>query len=211
MAYTPINWQTGDTITAEKLNKMDNGWSVETTELFSETVTTADGEGQLSYVFQTEPPSKAMITFDGTSYTCLRDADYGYGDHFFVNYPFYLAPLPSATYLYVETSGSHVVTFDTVSVEVSDNFSDAVNAIVGTSTVPMLCESGITTYNEMLSAQGARRLLYFYAGSNMHIITYFLEEESATAVQAIPAGVEDVETYGFADIDGTLVFQVFFY
>lgn len=28
MSYTPINWQTGDTITAEKLNKMDNGWLV---------------------------------------------------------------------------------------------------------------------------------------------------------------------------------------
>ena len=25
MAYTPTNWQTGDTITAEKLNKLENG------------------------------------------------------------------------------------------------------------------------------------------------------------------------------------------
>ena len=42
MSYTPINWQTGDIITAEKMNKMDNGWSVESSsqQLFSETVTT---------------------------------------------------------------------------------------------------------------------------------------------------------------------------
>lgn len=25
MSYTPTNWQTGDTVTAEKLNKMENG------------------------------------------------------------------------------------------------------------------------------------------------------------------------------------------
>lgn len=39
MIYTPINWQNGDTITAEKMNKMDNGWGIGEVELFSETVT----------------------------------------------------------------------------------------------------------------------------------------------------------------------------
>ena len=33
MSYTPTNWQTGDTITAEKLNKMESGISANDTAL----------------------------------------------------------------------------------------------------------------------------------------------------------------------------------
>lgn len=41
MAYTPTNWQTGDVITAEKLNKMENGIAGSSLEVIF-TVTTND-------------------------------------------------------------------------------------------------------------------------------------------------------------------------
>ena len=75
MAYTPINWQTGDTITAAKLNRCDNGWGYESTEILSETVTTADtysggyGVGELAYSQFINSPT-IVVTFDGTDYTC---------------------------------------------------------------------------------------------------------------------------------------------
>lgn len=221
MAYTPINWQTGDTITAEKLNRCDNGWGVESTQLFSETVTTASSEygysAVLSYAATINAPVLA-VTFDGTEYTCPRIDmfdSYSYGGMGesgpdFTDYPFLITPM-GGNVLFTETAGTHTVTASAEGVEVSDNFRAAVGSCVDTSTMPMLCVSGITTYNEMLSAMEARRLLYFYAGFTMHIITYFLEAESETAVQALPAGTENIETYGFEDMDGTLVFQVFIY
>ena len=75
MAYTPIGWQTGDTITAEKLNKMDNGWSVEesATTLTEETVTTSDQGGMNQGVFVYNEPINTdvvYVTFNGTRYEC---------------------------------------------------------------------------------------------------------------------------------------------
>ena len=80
MAYTPINWQTGDTITAEKMNKMDNGWGVQNTQLFSESVTTtAQGGmngGVLSYSTLIDSAS-IVVSFNGTDYTCSRIEVFG--------------------------------------------------------------------------------------------------------------------------------------
>ena len=100
MAYTPINWQTGDTITADKLNRCDNGWRVESTQLFSETVTTEAGEygneGMLTYSSQVSSPT-ITVTFDGTNYQCSvvkMGEGYGYGgvssgwEYDFTTYPF---------------------------------------------------------------------------------------------------------------------------
>lgn len=226
MAYTPINWQTGDTITAEKLNRCDNGWAVENTQLFSETVTTADQDGMnmgtLAYGSQIDAPT-LVVTFDGTTYTCdmIDNGDGscvygGVGEEGpdFTDYPFAILSDVStggSNFIYTETAGTHTIAVVSDSVVVSDNFSSAVNACVDASALPMRCIHGVTTYDEMLSAKEAGRLLYFYAGSNMHIIVYFSETESETAVQALPAGIENIETYGFVDIDGTLVFNVFQY
>lgn len=222
MAYTPINWQTGDTITAEKLNRCDNGWGVESTQLFSETVTTADdGEGfnvgTLAYASTIDADTLA-VTFDGTDYECNRiDA---FGSHFyggfnngpdFTEYPFFIDVEPEGNMLYTQTAGTHTVTAVTLATVTSTAFNNAVITSMGNGLFPMECIPNVTTYDEMLSAKEARRLLYFYAGSTMHIITYFLEAESETAVQAVPAGTENIETYGFEDIDGTLVFRIFVY
>lgn len=136
MSYTPIGWQTGDTITADKLNKMNPGWGVSSTQFFSETVTTTDtghgfAAGSLVYVFQSEPPETAVITFDGASYACNLNSNNGYGDAGasgpeFTNYPFYIWPKSGTTEIYTSTAGEHTVQFATQGIEVSDNFSAAV-------------------------------------------------------------------------------------
>ena len=44
MSYTPTNWQTGDVITAEKLNKLENGVSSASgEEIFTVTFTEIEG------------------------------------------------------------------------------------------------------------------------------------------------------------------------
>ena len=149
MTYTPINWQTGDTITAEKMNKMDNGWAVENTQLFNETVTTTDtGEGfatgSLVYRFQQEPPAEAVITFDGTDYVCTRTPDYLYGAPFtgetpdFTEYPFVIRAAPSGTWLTTQTAGTYAVALGVQAIEVSAAFSDAVNICVESPSIPFL-------------------------------------------------------------------------
>lgn len=64
MTYTPINWQTGDTITAEKLNEMDNDTTTIPMECISGTTTFADMEtaydaGRIMF-FKPLPDTNAM-------------------------------------------------------------------------------------------------------------------------------------------------------
>ena len=137
MAYTPINWQTGDTITADKLNCCDNGWGVSSSQLFSETVTTADqgglNQGELAYSFNIDAAT-ITVTFDGTDYTCSRvDA---FGSHYyggftesgpdFTYYPFVLLSRNGNNSIYTETAGSYMIAAEAAIIEKSDNFSKAV-------------------------------------------------------------------------------------
>lgn len=188
MAYTPINWQTGDTITAEKMNKMDNGWSVATTSttyIDNESVTTNDpGEGACMGPTSYQSPitdDSITVVFNGTTYTCPK-GDFGYGAvengpmADFTTYPFGLVPM-GPVLLLTETAGTYTLTVSasSTSIEVSDNFNSAVNNCVDTSTLPMLCVSGTTTHDDMTSAmRGGRILLFQPYGSQVttiHIIT----------------------------------------
>lgn len=188
MAYTPINWQTGDTITAEKMNKMDNGWGVSSTQLFSETVTTVVGEGESNasaeFAYSQQITADTItVSFNGTDYHCNRiDGPMGftyYGGYNFPSadwseYPFYLESVPimgGRNALHTETAGTYTVAVNTENTEVSDNFSGAVNQCVDTSTLPMLCVSGVTTETEMETAQQGGKLLYFKYSNNTYIIT----------------------------------------
>lgn len=122
MAYTPVNWQTGDTITAERLNRMDRGWDVETTELFNETVTTAvDPEypeepayAQLAYSGFISADS-LIVTFDGTEYTCPSIDSGAYGAPFidgaydFSVYPFSLSIGGGHAEVSTQTAGEHTI------------------------------------------------------------------------------------------------------
>lgn len=185
MSYTPINWQTGDTITAEKLNRCDNGWGVGSTELFSETVTTVDdggfNVGTLTYSDFIDSDTLA-VTFDGTDYVCNNlespDAQFAaYGAPWsdalsaydFSEYPFNFYLDEQGNSLVTETAGTHTITVISDGVVVSEDFSRAVNSCVtptDTSTMPMRCISGITYRSEIENAIAAGKLVYFWTSSH---------------------------------------------
>lgn len=180
MSYTPINWQTGDVITAEKLNKMDNGWGVEDTQLFSETVTTVMDDTPYAMVeltYSAEINSDVLtVTFDGTEYSCARIDMFGgyfYGGFGqsgpdFSEYPFCIGTKNGNT-LYTQNAGTYSVSASAQSVVVSDAFKTAINSA---GTLPLLCVSGVTTADEMWAAWQSGRLLYFVYSNTMYIITH---------------------------------------
>lgn len=186
MSYTPINWQTGDTITAEKLNKMDNGWGYEFgTQLFSETVTTSAGGGFVSgsFTYSSKISNPVItVTFNGTDYDCSRiDASgvYYYGGFGeqgpdFSTYPFCImsGAMPGnetiINMIYTETAGTYTITVSTALPVVSGEFKTVVESIT-----PLLCIPGISTQEEMGAAYSDGRILYFFYSGNMYIITSF--------------------------------------
>lgn len=215
MAYTPIGWQTGDTITAEKMNKMDNGWGVSSTQLFSETVTTVVDEGDsdalAEFAYSQQITADAItVSFNGTDYHCNRiDGPMGfayYGGYSFPSadyseYPFYIESVPimgGRNALHTETAGTYTITVRTSALEVSDNFDAVVNKCVDTSTMPMLCVSGVTTETEMETAQQGARLLYFkYNGASYIIVTVGVggidfTPDNSSIVPAFVDGVFDI-------------------
>ena len=218
MAYTPINWQNGDTITAEKMNKMDNGWGVESTQLFSESVTTVVGEGEpdasAEFAYSQQITADAIIvSFNGTDYHCNRiDGPMGfayYGGYNFPSadyseYPFYIESVPimgGRNALHTETAGTYAVTVRTSALEVSSDFDAVVNKCVDTSTMPMLCVSGVTTETEMETAQQGGKLLYFKYNNKTYIITiagsggiWFMPSDASI----VPAFVDGVFEIGEA-------------
>lgn len=191
MAYTPINWQTGDTITADKLNKMDNGWGVESTQLFSETVTTAVNpdypeESAIAQLAYSQPidADTITVTFDGTEYTCPRiptPSGSGYGapwsndleGYDFSEYPFGLGSVGSnPVVLITQTAGEHTVAVSVPTLQTSADFSEAVKSTIDLSTLPFRCVSGETTYGEMYAAfYTDNRPLYFFAEATCFYIT----------------------------------------
>lgn len=198
MAYTPINWQTGDTIDAAGLNKMDNGWGVDSSVLCEETITTEidpefpDDPALGSFTYSTRITADSItVTFDGTDYVCPRidfGEESGYGgwdgyDFDFTDYPFAIGSFTDGNYLNTENGGTHTVKISVPSIEVSDNFSNAVNKIVDTSLIPLLCVSGVTTYNEMVNASKYPKMLYFRAEST----TFFITKVAINAISFLPA------------------------
>ena len=199
MSYTPINWQTGQTITAEKLNKMDNGWSYSSTstEICDESVTTADDgygtfAGQLSVSSITA--DTIVVTYDGNEYTCDRGSDGGYGAPFdeateqqdWSTYPF---AIYDDGYVVTQTSGSHtfvIVAEGTPTIETSKEFRSAVESFVDVNMIPMRCVSDTTTWLEMRKAFDDGKLMFFVPNPNLPslcIITSFY----SSAVEYIPA------------------------
>ena len=205
MTYTPINWQTGDTITAEKMNKMDNGWAVESSSqtYFSETVTTAvDPEypdepafGELSYSTQLTADT-VVVTFGGTDYTCQRmDGDpgsYVYGGWSddsidFSTIPFCIFSEDGYNNVATETGGTYAISAAGTSqtIETSEQFREAVDSFVDTSTMPMECVSGTTTRSEMTDAYSAGRILFFKPYENLLAIR-FITDIASNTVTFIP-------------------------
>lgn len=200
MAYTPINWQTGDTITAEKLNKMDNGWAVESSSqtYFTETVTTVDDDGLAwgDFAYSTQiTVDTATVTFDGTDYVCNKiewEGSNAYGGLSadgpdFTDYPFAILSESGFNSICTPTGGTHTVSVagTSQSIETSESFEIAVSSVVDTSTMPMECVSGVTTYVDMGRAYDAGRIMFFkpFAGARS---TYFVTNFTNSNVAFIP-------------------------
>lgn len=171
MAYTPINWQTGDTITAEKLNKMDNGWgaSATTDELYSGSMTvSAGGDGgatiPAAIAGRLSSATQAVITVDGTSYTCDGFDDEGfwtfgapYNDY--SEYPFSVYVDGAMTYFTNQNGGTYSieVALLNVTIDVSSDFSKAVSAAIGGAFYPFVI--GTTTWLQVVDAMAAGKLV----------------------------------------------------
>lgn len=186
MTYTPINWQTGDTITAEKMNKMDNGWGVESTQLFSETVTAAAGQygnyGTLVYATQVDAPS-VIVTFDGTDYTCnavvLGGITYyggiSGGGPDFSEYPFAIESAVSAggpNGVYTQTAGDHTIAVAVSSLQTSADFAAAVSSIVLPIIPTLQIVQNQTTWQQVYDALSSGNIAYCNIENNNRVDSY---------------------------------------
>jgi len=217
MVYEPIGWKTGDIISAEKLNKMDNGWSVSSTQLFSETVTTADdGNGyssvDLTYSQQITA-STVIVTFDGTDYTCQAIYDgyvYWYGGvddgPDFSEYPFALECGQSYVTLYTQVSGTHTVSAAIAAMEVSANFASAVSEVaqplVATSaSFPVVI--GTTLFSEAFTALRNQGRLGYVVATTL----YYDKPSSFEPILSITQSTLAIKTLGI--INGELTIRTY--
>lgn len=183
MTYTPINWQTGDTITAEKMNKMDNGWGSQnnTVTYYSGSLTTENWgnySGAEVDIDNKITAESITVTFDGTTYNVAASPDGDYGAPYnsdddtydFTSIPFNISsstnPFTGTTKMTIATSSdgtySVVVQSIDVSIETSANFSAAVlNCLPILKVVP-----GETTFQEVANALDAGLLVYGKDDSN---------------------------------------------
>ena len=228
MSYTKREWATGNVVGAVDLNRIENGiadidvdeirgWGVQETQLFSETVTTADdGEfnvGTLTYSDFIDSDT-IIVTFDDTDYTCVNlvatsgepFAAYGapwsdaLNDYDFTEYPFNLYLDGQSNALITETAGTHTVSAAATSIATSTDFAAAVNASADFDShmagIPFQCIATVTTATEMDAAISQGRLLYFWTQSHGpffvsamsgRTVTIFPESSSVTAM---------ISTYG---------------
>lgn len=196
MAYTPTTWVTGETIVASKLNKMDNGWSVDSTQLFSESVTTAQSQygyaAPLSYTTAEIPPTELTITFNGTDYDCTQQVSgsylyYGASPGDFSIYPFTVMFSSGHAILITQTAGTYTVSARGEVVEISTTFSDAVKKSVNADSIPLNCVDGETTLNEMGLARRNNQMMYFSDGQAFYFINDFVSaSDNPTAVTFYP-------------------------
>ena len=218
MAYTPINWQTGDTITAAKLNRCDNGGSVDSTQLFSETVTTTSSqygnEGQLTYSSLITSNS-IVVTFGGTDYQCPRidmeqEGEYGYGgvtpdwSYDFSEFPFALESSSGHGNTFAtETAGTYAIAASVYAVSTSSDFEAAVNmaSSIDASTLPLRCVEGVTTYNEAVSAMNNGRLVYFTANDETYAATpkCFIVNNVGRPCTIVPTSTKIAAKFGVDD------------
>lgn len=175
MAYTPINWQTGDTITAEKLNRCDNGWDVTSSvsTLFNDSVTTyQDGSDNVAELNISISAETITVTYDGVAYSCTNDGNmYGAPYEDYSTYPF---TLYNDGVMLCETAGTHTVKVEavTTTVEISDSF--AVAVAMGVPLLRMVQYQ--TTWQQVYDAMAAGKIAYYFYDNGNLASTYFAEE-----------------------------------
>ena len=213
MSYTPINWQTGDTITAAKLNRCDNGWSVEntsTTYFNGSATTVADVPEEGCYGCTLDnvsgdlsSASEVTVTLDNTVYNLIGFDDGGYwtfGAPYqdYSTYSFSIYYDNGSVYFLTETAGTYAlkVESDATTIETSSAFASAVGSVVDMSTVPMLCVSDVTTHAEMSAASLSGRILYFRPYDD-GTETYYITNFNQSSVDFLPTS--QVLSAGFTD------------
>lgn len=201
MAYTPVNWQTGETISAARLNKMDNGWGISVgtrTTICEETIQTV-GEGtafgEFTYSTEIEEPS-IIVTLNGVEYECQYNTDIlGYGDINFVNYPFVIDYYEGVNEIVTPQAGTYSVKIESVTpstVEVSQDFASA---------VAFHAEVGKTTFQEIDDAIALGRIVIITHsdeyGSGIQYVTSTDKTSSPLSVRALNSsdGTVNAQTY----------------
>ena len=219
MAYTPINWQTGDTITADKLNRCDNGWSVTSgiTTLCDETVTTQDDDGDnVAYLSTSETITAETIdvTFAGTKYTCAKSGEvYGGAGFDFSVYPFML--YDDGT-IYTETAGTYTGKVEVVesAVDTSAQFIAAVTNAVSSSMPLFLMVEGETTWQEVHDAFGSGKIVcvihHELEGDQIRFVTRTDISNNSYNVIALSASDSSalITRYSASSANGTLYIQL---
>lgn len=155
MSYEKQTWETGDIITAEKLNKLDPGYSVETTTndviVFNNNVTTTNSYG---ISFATIALSELLtadtikVTFNSTEYivqkVSMSGSQYCYGEFtasgpLFTTYPFCITIDPNDSEnnppnIYTESAGTYSVkieqSIEVTTAETSNEFNLAVESVI---------------------------------------------------------------------------------
>lgn len=175
MSYETHTWESGETITAEKLNHIEDGiaeccsggdvgyeCTSEWVTLTDESVTTVADEdsyeGNLAY----STPITAdtiKVTFDSVEYICNRrstpnnNCEYGalWDDatesYDFSEFPFKVNSLSRGNLLVTETAGTYSVKIEAVeeSVETSDCFKKAVKSVVNIPNIAIIHSSQLGT------------------------------------------------------------------
>ena len=100
----------------------------------------------------------------------------GYGeDGFdFTAYPFAIGSFGDENSLSTEAGGTYSISVvaSVERIEISAKFSDACNSCVDTSTMPILCVSGVTQFSEMSQAMmNEKRMLYFFDETHCYFIS----------------------------------------
>ncbi len=145
MAYTPTNWQTGDIITAQKLNNMENG--ITSTQIYTESevvrfsnnVTTEENNGMYSSNINcdlSDFPEQIKVTFNDVEYTCERISAgpvFAYGGlgsngPDFSEYPFIAIASDNNTEVYTETVGTHQIEIAAITKVINEDFTDIINS-----------------------------------------------------------------------------------
>lgn len=196
MAYVKQNWECGETITADKLNHMEDGIAAggdcdcgfECTEtvttLTEESVTTtAQGNynmGTLQYS-QLIDADSITVTFDGVEYECPRVTERvgnvyggaGQGDPDFSEYPFVIMSTAERNGITTQTAGTHTVKIEIVGETITTTlcFEKAVDSLIA-SIKPMILKADNTENpgEVMLDHTWQEILTAFVQGRNIVVI-----------------------------------------
>lgn len=227
MAYVKQNWQCGETITADKLNHMEDGIAsggdagyecTETkTTLTEESVTTvAQGllnRGELSYS-QIIDAETIFVTFNGTEYECARIDDgtgnYAYGGIGqqgldFSVYPFAIALMGGSVVLITETAGTYAIKIETVGETITTTpcFEKAVKSVLS---APLRLVPGVTTKAEAVEAFSKGLMMYFINTDNTPNGYEFITTFSPELGNMNSAPGTNIISIGFSEEDNTFYY-----